>query len=88
MASSILWRCLDIRGGEGILGMVLWCSGTLLIALHCMIGIWGPKMASALMVSSVVIGQFLILFFLMAYFKVCVDGHPTSFVIFFIRPLL
>ena len=35
-------------------------------------------MASALLMSLVVIGQFLIWFFLMASLKVCVDGHPTS----------
>ena len=36
-------------------------------------------MASALMISSVLIGQFLIWFIWMDYFKVFVDGHPTSF---------
>ena len=78
MASSTFWWCLAIRGGKGILGMVLWCSGLLMIALPCMMGIWGPYMASALLMSSVVIGKFLIWLFWMASFKVCVDGHPMS----------
>ena len=77
MASSTFWWSLDIRGDKGILGIVLWCSGILLIALPFIMGIWGPYMASALMISSVVIGQFLIWFFWMASFKVCVDGHTT-----------
>ena len=58
--------------------MVLWCYGILLISLTCMMGIWGPYMASALLTSSMVIGKFLIWFFWMDYFKVCVDFHPTS----------
>ena len=78
MASSIFWWCLAIIGGKGILGLVLWCSGILLIALNCIMGIWWPYMASALLISSEVIGQFLIWLFWMDYFKVCVDGHPTS----------
>ena len=39
---------------------------------------WGPYMASALLMSLVVIWQFLIWFFCMASFNVCVDGLPTS----------
>ena len=35
-------------------------------------------MASAMLISLVVIGQFLVWFFLVASLKVCVDGHPTS----------
>ena len=77
MASSTCWWCLATRGGKGILVMVLWWSELFLIALPFMVGIWGPYMASSLVMSLVVIGQFLIWFFWMAYFKVCVDGHPT-----------
>ena len=78
VASSTCWWCLAIRGGKGILGMVLWCYRILLIALPCMVGIWWPYMASALLMSSVVIVQFLIWFFWMDYLKVCVEGYPTS----------
>ena len=78
MASSTCWWCLAIRGGAGILGVVFWFSGILLIALPCMIGIWGPHMDSALLMSLVVIEKFLICFFWMTNFKICVDGHPTS----------
>ena len=60
MASSTLWWCLATRWGKGIVDMVLWCSGILLFALPCMMGIWGPYMDSALLISSVVIGHFLI----------------------------
>ena len=74
-----IWWCLDMIGGKGILGVVMWCSGILLIALPCMVGIWGTYMASALLVSSVVIGNLLIRFFWEDYFKVFVDSHPTSF---------
>ena len=35
-------------------------------------------MASALLMPSMVIGQFMIWFFWMASFKVCVDGYPTN----------
>ena len=77
MASSTFWWCLDIIWGKGILGTVLWLSGILLIDLPCMMGIWGPYMASALLMSSVVIGQFLNWFFWMDYFKVFLDNHPT-----------
>ena len=41
MASSTFWWCLAIRGGKGILGMVLWCYGILIIALPRMMCIWG-----------------------------------------------
>ena len=68
-----------MRGGKGILGVVMWCSSILLIALPCMVSIWETQMASDLMVSSVVIGNILIWFFWEDYFKVFVDGHPTSF---------
>ena len=40
-ASSTLWCCLAMRGGKNILGMVLWRSGILLVALTCMMVIWG-----------------------------------------------
>ena len=39
MASSTFWWCLAIRGGKGVIVMVLWCSRLLLIALPCMMGI-------------------------------------------------
>ena len=65
------------KRGQGILGMVLWCAGTLVLALTCMLGIKGPYMASTVLMELVVIGQFLIWFFWMDYFKVCVDGNPT-----------
>ena len=78
MAGSTFWWYFYIREGKGILGMVLWCSGLLLIALTCMMGIWGPYMASSLLMSLVVIRQFLIWFFWMDYFRVCVDGIPKS----------
>ena len=42
MASSTFWWCLAMRGGTGIIGMVLWCSGIIMIYLPCMMGIWGP----------------------------------------------
>ena len=35
-------------------------------------------MDSAILIKSVAIVQFMIWFFWMASFKVCVDGHPTS----------
>ena len=78
MASSIFYWCLTTRGGKGIFGMALWCSGLLLIALPCIMGTWGPYMAYALLMSSEVIGKFMIWFFWMASFKLCVDSHPTS----------
>ena len=78
MVSSAFWWCLAIRGGKGILGMVLCCSGLLMSASPCMMDMWGPYMASTLLMSLVVIGQFIIWLFWMASFKVCVDGHPTS----------
>ena len=65
-----------MRGGKGILGMYLWRSGLLLIALPCMMVIWGPYKASAMLMMSVVIQQFQMWFL---SFKVCVDGYPTSF---------
>ena len=79
VASSILWWCLAMRGGQGILGMVLWCPGLIRTALSCMMDIWGPYMSSALMMLSVAIGQFLIWFFWLDSCRVCVDGHSTSF---------
>ena len=78
MASSIFWWCLATRGGKVILGMVLWCSGLFLVALPCMMGIWGEYVASALLMFSVVIGKFLVRLFWTAYFRVFVDGHTTS----------
>ena len=78
MARSTFWWCLTIRGGKVILGMVLWCSVILLIDLPCMVGIWGPLMASVMMMPSVVIRHFMIWFFWMDSCKICVDAHPTS----------
>ena len=78
IASSAFWWCWSIRGGKGILGMFFWCPGIPLISLPCIMGIWGPYMASSLVMSLVVIGQFLIWFFWMDSFKVCVDVHPKS----------
>ena len=63
MAISTFWSCLATRGGKGILVMLLFWYGILLIFLPCMMGIWGPYMDSDLLISSVVIGQLLILFF-------------------------
>ena len=50
-------------GGKGIIGIVFWCSGLLMMALPRMMGICGPYMDSVLLMSYMVIGQFLILFF-------------------------
>ena len=63
MASSMFWRCLAMRGGKGIIGVVFCCSGILLIALPFMVVIWGPYMASSLLMFSVLIGKLPILFF-------------------------
>ena len=79
MDSSKFWWCLAIRGGKVILGMVLWCSGILLIALNSIMGNWGTYMASNILMSLVIIGQFMIWLFWMDYLKVCVDGHPKIF---------
>ena len=78
VSSSIFGWFWAIREVKSILGMVLWCSGILMVALTCMVSIWGSYMASDLLMLLVVIGQFLIWFFWMDSFKVCVDGHPTS----------
>ena len=78
MSRSTLWWCLATRGRKGILVMVLWYSGLFMIAFPFMVGIWGPYMASALLVSFLVIGQFLIWFFWTEYFKVCVYGHTIN----------
>ena len=78
MASSILWWFLSMIGVNGILGMVLWFSGILLVALPCMMSIWGPYMDSDLLILYVVIVQFLILLVWVAYFRVCVYIHITS----------
>ena len=63
-------------GGKGIIGIVFWCSGLLMMALPRMMGICGPYMDSVLLMSYMVIGQFLVLFST-ASFSVCVDDHPT-----------
>ena len=63
MDISILWWFLAMSGGKGIIGVIFCWSGLLLIALPCMMVIWVPYMASDLLMSSVLIGQFLILFF-------------------------
>ena len=43
-----------------------------------MMGICGPYISSVLLMLSMVIGQYMVLFFSAAYFGVFVDGHPTS----------
>ena len=50
-------------GGKGINIIVLWCYGLLLTDLTCIMGICGPYIASTLLMSSIVIGHFIILFF-------------------------
>ena len=42
MDSFTLWWRLAMRGGKGILGVVLWHSGILLMVLPCIMGIWCP----------------------------------------------
>ena len=68
MASSTLWWCLAKREGQGILSMVLWRFGILLMDLTFMRDFWGPCMASDLLMLSVVIGQSLIWVFLNGFF--------------------
>ena len=75
--STFCW-CLAMIREKGILWMILWWSGILLISLPCMIGIWGPYMASTLLTLFVVIGQYLIWFFPTSSSKICVYRHPTS----------
>ena len=67
-----------MRGGKGIVGIISWCSGILLIALPCVMVIWGSWMDYALLMLSMVIEKFLILFFLIDSFGVFVDVHPKS----------
>ena len=50
-----------------------------MMALPWMMGICGPYMASAQLILSMVIGQFLIWFSPLYSFSDCVDGYPTSF---------
>ena len=52
-------------------------SGLVLVDLTCTTGVCGPYISSSMMIFSIVIGQFLIWFFSMDYFSICVDGHPT-----------
>ena len=49
--------------GKVTLVIVVWFSDLLLMDFHCMMVICDLYMASALLVSSMVIGRFLILFF-------------------------
>ena len=49
MDISTFWWFLDMRRVKGILRMLLWCSGILMIDLSCMMGIWGPYMTSDLL---------------------------------------
>ena len=65
-------------GGKGILGVILWCSVLFMVDFPCMIGICGLYIASYILMLSLVIGQFLILFFSTASFSVCVGVHTTS----------
>ena len=44
--------------GMGILGIVLWVYGFLMMALSCMVGICGPYIASYMLILSIVTGQF------------------------------
>ena len=60
IAISTLWWCFEMGGGKGILGIVFWCYGILMMALTCMMGICGSCIDSALFMSSIVIRQFLI----------------------------
>ena len=55
-----LWLFFAMIGGKYILRIVLWCSGLLLMNLTCVMGICGPYIASALLMSSMIIGQSLI----------------------------
>ena len=63
IAIYTFWWCFSIGGGKGILRIVLWCSGLLLMDLSCMLGICGPYISSALFMLYIVIGKFLIWFF-------------------------
>ena len=75
---SKLWWYFEMGGGSGILSVVFWYSGPLLIALICIMGICGLYMGSSLLIPSMVTRQFILWFFLTASFSNCVDGHPSS----------
>ena len=47
-------------GGKGIFGVVYCCYDPIRMALPCMISICGSYMASAILMSSMVIGKFLV----------------------------
>ena len=49
-----------MRGVKGVLGVELCCSGLVLVVFPCIVGICGPYISSALLILSMVIGQFLI----------------------------
>ena len=57
---STLWWCFTMGGGKGIIEIFLWCSGLLLMDLPCIISICGLYIAPDLLMSSIVIMQFLI----------------------------
>ena len=58
-----LWPSLGVGGNKVILGIVLYCSGRLMIALSIMIGICGTYMTSDQLILSMAIGKFIICFF-------------------------
>ena len=62
IAIYILWWCFEMRGGMGIL-ILLWCSSLPIMDMPCMMGICGTYIYSALFISYMFIGKFLILFF-------------------------
>ena len=53
----------NVRGDKGILRIVLWCSGLLLMAFPCMMNICVPYITYDILMLSIVIGQFMIYFF-------------------------
>ena len=55
-------------GGKGILGIVLWCYGLLIMDLPCMMGICGKYIAYDMFMLSMVIQKFLIWFFPNSFF--------------------
>ena len=48
-AIYILWRCLEMGGGKGFLGIVFWFSDLLLMDFSFIMGICSPQMSSALL---------------------------------------
>ena len=85
---STLWWFLAMPRGKGVIGVFFWCSFLLMVSLPMMIGICGSLMVYAWLISSMIIGHFLIWFLPTSSLVLVLMSILQSVEVLFMHPIL